>query len=207
MHNSTWAVGSLAALRTVLDDAQLALEPNADVVVVPTAAAFVGATQAAVAVAQVFEGRNVRVEALMIVDRAASDEPYFLQRLAECDLLVLCDGSALHARAVWRNSRIGDAINAAPSLVVVGAVASALGDVMIDPRGGAPTIGLNFRPGVAFSPPASDEQLVRTRALLDGDVPLVVLGPQGAVHRCGEQWRVVRSEGVVVTRGDHEVIL
>lgn len=202
MQTFTWAVGSLAALRGILDDDTLvALPVGGDVVVVPTAAAFVGAAQAAVAVAEAFSGRDVRVEALMVTDRPSSSETYFVERLAAADLVVLCDGSPLHARAVWHHSPVGEAIREAASLVAIGAVASSLGEIMIDPRGGAPTIGLGYRSGVVISPPASDEQLGRTRSLLVGDVALVVLGENGVIQLRDDHWRVVRSDGVVVTRG------
>jgi len=75
---------------------------------------------------------------------------------------------------VWRANAFGDAINAAPLLVAIGAVASVLGDVMIDPRGGAPTTGLGYRIGAALCVPSSEDQMLRTRSLL-GDVPLVAL--------------------------------
>jgi len=208
VQNSTLVVGSLDALRDALgDDALGPLAPHTDVVVVPTAAAFVGAAQAAVATAEVFDGFDVRIEALMVTDRASNTEPYFVERLVNADLVVLCDGSPLHARTVWRNSPVGDAINAARSLVAIGAVSSVLGDVMIDPRGGAPTSGLGHRIGVAFCAPASTEQLDRTRSLLATDVALVVLGRRGVVQYRDHQWRVLRSADVVVTRGSQVVTL
>lgn len=172
-----------------------------DVVIVPTAAAFTGAAEAAVLVAHTLESVDARVEALMVTDRTSSAATYFEQRVARADVVVLCDGSALHARAVWRDTPVGDAIARANHLVAVGAVASVLGEVMIDPRGGAPTLGLGYRPGVALCPPASDDQLARTRSLLSRDVPLVVLGPRSVLQFADRRWRVVRAEDVVVTRG------
>ena len=208
MRNQTLVVGSLGALRDALmGDALGPLAPDADVVVVPTAAAFVGAAQAAVATAEVFDGLDVKIEALMVTDRASNAEPYFVDRLANADLVVLCDGSPLHARMVWRNSPVGDAINAAHSLVAIGAVSSVLGDVMIDPRGGAPTIGLGYRAGVAICAPSSKEQSERTRSLLATDVALVVLGPQGILRCRDDEWLVVRAADVVVTRGPDVVTL
>ena len=88
----------------------------------------------------------------MVSDRAATKDQYYVDRLVDADLVVLCDGSALHARSVWRDNAFGEAINAASTLVAVGAVASVLGEVMIDPRGGAPTTGLGYRMGAALVP-------------------------------------------------------
>jgi hypothetical protein len=199
MGSSTYAVGSLDALRTLLRDGPLTIVEYADVVIVPTAAAFVGVTKAVLLTSAVFDEFDVRLEALMVSDRAATTDPYWTDRLTSADLVVLCDGSPLHARSVWRANPFGDAIAAAATLVAIGAVSSVLGDVMIDPRGGAPTTGLGYRSGAALCLIASDDQMVRTRSLLS-DVALVALGPTGIVHHDGDRWRVIAGE-VVVTRG------
>jgi hypothetical protein len=203
MGSSTYAVGSLDALGTLLRDGRFELRDAADVVVVPTAAAFIGFTEAAVLTGTAFEKFDVRVEALMVSERASTTDQHFVERLANADLVVLCDGSPLHARSVWRANAFGDAIDAASNLVAIGAVASVLGDVMIDPRGGAPTTGLGYRKGAALSVPSSDDQMSRTRSLL-GDELLVVLGPSGVVHHDGNRWSVFGGD-VVVTRG-HDVV-
>jgi hypothetical protein len=205
MGSWTYAVGSIDALRALLRDGPLELGADADVVVVPTAAAFTGILESALHTSAVFDDLDVRVEALMVGDRAASNDDYYVNRLRNADLVVLCDGSALHARSVWRANEFGNAINAASMLVAIGAVASALGDVMIDPRGGAPTTGLGYRSGAALSVPASDEQMSRTRSLLS-DVPLIVLSPSGVVRHDGEKWSVVAGE-ITVTRGHDDVAL
>ena len=205
MGTSTFAVGSLDALRAMLRDGQLTLRERADVVIVPTAAAFTGFTEAAVLTSAVFDECTVRVEALMVSDRAATSDQYLVDRLTNAELVVLCEGSPLHARSVWRANAFGDAINAASTLIAIGAVSSVLGEVMIDPRGGAPTTGLGFRNGAALCLAASDEQMLRTRSLLS-DVTLVVVGPTGILHHDGERWRVVAGD-VVVTRGHDAVEL
>ena len=208
MEQSTLVVGSLDALRDVLAHGDHGLTlVNADVVVVPTAAAFIGAAKAAVLTADAFNGVDARVEALMVTDRASNAQDYFVERLTNADVVVLCDGSPLHARLVWRNSPVGDAINAARSLVAVGAVATVLGDVMVDPRGGAPMVGLGYRSGAAICAPASDDQMTRTRSLLTADVALIVVGPSGVLRRDDDGWRVVSARDVVVTRGTETVTL
>ncbi|HVB51329.1 MAG TPA: hypothetical protein VND89_06295 [Acidimicrobiales bacterium] len=207
MSETTIVVGSLVALRDVLETGELvALGSGADVVIVPTAAAFTGIAEAAIELSSLFDDLDVQVEALMIADRASCAEPYFARRLSEADLVVLSDGSALHAKSVWRGTPVGEAIRDARRLVAVGSCASVLGDVMIDPRGGAPTTGLGYRVGLATGVLASEEQLARTRALLGDDVALAVLGPRGAVHFDGTAWRS-SSDDVVVTRGETVVAL
>lgn len=198
-------MGSLEALSDVLKrDEPISLGPGTDVVVLPTAAAFSGAEVSSIDLASIFEARGAKVEALMNTNRTSSNEPYFAARLRDADVVVLGDGSVLHARSVWRESLVGEAIRCARLVVAVGSVASVLGLVMIDPRGGAPTNGLGCFEGVALSVAASDEQLARTRTLLGDEQTLVVLGPRGAVHFDGTAWRVLSAD-VVTTRGARPV--
>lgn len=204
---STWVVGSLDALSELLassNDVNVTSETT--VVLLPTPAAFIGATRAAIELAVPFETRGARVEALMLTDRSSSDEPYFTRRVAEADVVILSDGSALHARSVWLDTAIGEAIRDAETLIAVGSAASALGSTMIDPRGGAPTIGLGYRSGLVITVRESDEQLARTRALLGEREVLAVLGPSGIVHHDGTTWRTVSGD-VAATRGENRVEL
>jgi hypothetical protein len=193
------AVGSLDALGSALEVGDVELGEASDVVAVLTAAAFVGVTEAAVELSELFEGTGATVEALMNVDRSSSDEPYFARRVAEADLVVLVDGSALHAKSVWHGSALGEAIRDAAHVVAIGAVASVLTETMIDPRGGAPTTGLGYVEGLAITTSAGEEQLNRTRTLLGADVRLSVLGPLGAVRFDGSTWRTLNAD-VVTTR-------
>ena len=207
MNYSTLLAGSLDVVRSCLDDQIMGpLGPRADVVVLPTAAAFTGAAQAAVAVAAALEGSDTIMEALMVTDRPSADEPHFARRIAEAQLVVLCDGSPLHARAVWRSTLVGEAIRGATRLVAIGAVASTLFEVMIDPRGGAPTTGLGYRTGLIACAPESDDQLTRTRSLLDASATLCVVGSNGAVAFDGVKWHSV-GDDLVVTRGTQRVTL
>jgi len=207
MTYSTLVVGSLGALRAGLDDQLLGeIGAGADVVVIPTAAAFTGAAEAALAVAEALEGTGARVEALMVTDRASAEEPHFVERLGQADLVVLCDGSPLHARTVWRATPVGEALPGVRRLVAVGSVASVLGVVMIDPRGGAPTTGLGYRPGLVICVGEGEDQLTRTRSLLAADETLVVLGPSGVLACDGTAWHVIVDD-VEVTRGHQRVVL
>jgi len=201
---STLAVGSLAALRSALDGGIFADVGDGDTLIVPTAAAFTGAAEAAIAVSQALDGTGLHLEGLMVTDRPSAAEAHFVRRIGECDLVILCDGSALHARTVWRDTPFGESLRAARRLVAIGSVATVLGDVMIDPRGGAPTTGLGYRPGVAMCAGESDELLERTRTLLQPDVALAAIGPMGVLGHDGTRWHVVVDD-VLVTRG-HEYV-
>ncbi|MGC2176035.1 MAG: hypothetical protein WA614_11290 [Acidimicrobiales bacterium] len=206
MHTFT-AVGSAEALSELLIRGEpLPLSEGADVVIVPTAAAFIGAEASAIELAGLFEARGTKVEALMNINRDSSNEPYFAQRLRDAQLVVVSDGSPLHARSVWRESLAGDAIRDARDVVAIGSVASVFGDVMVDPRGGAPTNGLGYVTGLVMSVAASEEELARTRSLLGDDPILAVLGPYGVVHFDGASWHVL-SPDVITTRGAEPVEL
>ena len=61
-----------------------------------------------------------------------------IARDAGADLVVLCDGSALHARAVWRNTPVGDAIGSASNLVAIGSHLTTRSSGGISRRGAAP---------------------------------------------------------------------
>lgn len=200
MNSTFFAAGSLDGLRVALRECTGRQDGQLDVVIVPSAAAFTGAPEACVAIAQVCNEFDVRVEALMITDRVSTSEPYFIERVRAADVVVLADGSPLHARMTWRNSLVGDALKAAKTVVAIGAVASVMSEVMIDPRGGAPTIGLGLFGDVAFTEPASEERLARTRTLIDPSLALVVLGADALVVHDGA-WRVLCGE-IVVTRGE-----
>jgi hypothetical protein len=201
------AFGSLAALGDALTRGELlVVTSETDVVIVPTAAAFIGATEAAIDLSMVFEGSGARVEALMHLDRSSSDEPYFAQRAREANIVVLSDGSPLHAKSVWHQTPIGEAIRDAPLVVTIGSVSSVLFETMIDPRGGAPTTGLGYREGLVVTTSASEEQLARTRTLLGDDVMLAVLGSSGVLHGDSARWRVVTGD-VTTTRGHDNVEL
>ncbi len=190
---TTVVAGSLGALAAWWD-----LPPAADVVALTTAAAFTGATGALAELRDALGGRAV--EGLPAPDAAAARDPGLAERVAMADVVVLVDGSPLHARTVWRVAPLRGAL-AGASLVAVGGVASVLGPVMIDPRGGAPTVGLGLREGPALTVPATAAQLARTRALLRPPRALVVVGPRGLLDERDGRWRVVVAQDVEVTRG------
>ena len=201
---TTVLAGSLGAAAAVLGS--LGLVPGADCVVVPTAAAFTGATEATVRAAETLAALGVRVEGLVALTREEAANEYVARRVGEADLVVVLDGAALHARAVWRDSRLGAAIAASRRLLAVGDVASLLFAVMVDPRGGAPTIGLGYRDGLVVTKRASKDQLARTRALVGDDATLCVLDEDGVVVGEDGVWRV-GAGSVEVTRGESPATL
>lgn len=198
MTATTVLVGSLDALASSVRTGLVPLERGAGVLVVPTAAAFTGLELAAAQVATMLADFDVAVESLMVARRPDAQDPSMALRLRDADLVVLSDGSSLHAKSVWHATPVGEGIRDARRLVAVGTVATVLGDVMIDPRGGAPTTGLGYRPGVVVGTTESAEELARTRTLLGPEATFALLGSEG-ILAFDERWFVVRD--VIVTRG------
>lgn len=187
--------GSLSALDTALDAAGVTSATR--VCIVATAAAFRGPDEAIEQIRSALSSSGASVSAVTAISRQSAGDPAIVSAVETADLVLLADGAALHARSVWRQSALGDAL-AHCALVCVGSTGSVLGETMIDPRGGAPTTGLGFFRGVVVSVPASSEQTQRTRDLLAQEV-LIELGPRSVVAFDG-RWRVVAGDDLVVTR-------
>jgi hypothetical protein len=170
---------------------------------VATAAAFADPSGHVASLRQQLERPDA--VAVMATDRSGCESPNTVAQLAEADLVIALDGSALHARSMWRGSALSTALSARP-LIALGTVGSVLGATMIDPRGGAPTTGLGFFDDVVISAEAPADQLRRTRSLLGSGQRLAVLGSRSVITYDGT-WRVLVPEGLRVTRGDEDVAL
>ena len=197
---TTVVLGSLAPLAG-LDLAAAGVGDARDAVVVGTAAVYTGIDHAIDQLAAPLAELGFVLEVLAVADRRASADEALAARIARCDLAVLAPGSALHARQVWRDSAVGRALAEVP-LLAIGEVATVLGETMVDPRGGAPTIGLGWRRGAVITRPAGEDQLRRTRRLLGPRDTLIVLGDDGVVAEDGGRWRVVA--GSVALLGDED---
>ena len=186
-------VGSLEALppwRGVV-------EPDErNVVVLATAAAYRGVD---VAIEELRAVLDAPFSVVRGTERSILTDEASLATLDEASLIVCLDGSVLHARSVWRETALGEVLRR-HDLVTVGAVGSVFGEVMIDPRGGAPTVGMGFYGGVALAMKTTPEQSTRTRTLLAPTCTLVELGPATALTFDGA-WSVAIDGDLDVTRG------
>lgn len=164
------------------------------VVVLPTAAAFEHPERRVLGAAQWFGALGAEVEGLMIAGRPDAQDDGAAAVVRAARLLYLSDGSALHLRAVLRESKVFDALRAAweEGAVVVGSGAGAavLTDPMVDPRGGALTVGLGLVEHLAvvphFGEVADDvhgEKLHRSVLLAPPDLPVVGVPERTALVR------------------------
>ncbi len=167
------------------------------VVVLPTADAF-ERPEALVAAAMSWAERlgGIEIEALMVLRRGEALEVGTAGVVRGARAVYFVGDQPLHLRSVLKDTPLWAAVRdvlADGGLVVgVGASASALCDPMVDPRGGAFTLGLALLRGVAFVSEAdrwSSERLHRTLEL--ADTPVVCAPVGTALVRRGDAWEQV----------------
>jgi cyanophycinase len=157
---------------------------QADVVVVPIAAAFTGPAEAAIAIAHRLPDQ--RVEGLVVTDRESAQVEHFSQRVRACDAVIVPDGSPLHLRTVLRGTSLLEALKGARLIVTIGSVSTVFGDPMIDPRGGAPTTGLGLFADRVITVEAPT--LARSVELLGTSALVTVVSPAAGWERRGGVW-------------------
>jgi cyanophycinase len=191
----TWAQpgGIAAGLITAAD---------AEVVVLPTAAAYEGPGAAVTTLAGELAAIGASVRPMMVLNRRDASNPEFADVVRDARLICLIGGSPLHLMSVIKDSLVFDALLFAwrSGAAVIGAEggASVLSDPMVDPRGGALTVGLGLVRDLSVYTGYRgeiDASLERTLALATPDCPVVAIGRDGGVLRQPDG--IWRSEGSV----------
>jgi cyanophycinase len=185
--------GGLAAL-----DAELAATAGAtEVVVLPTAAAYEQPDRAGARAVAHFEGLGLKTTVLPVLHRGEADDPKFASAVRKAGFVYLADGSPLHLRSVIKDSAIFDALLAAYHgggvLAASGAGATLLCDPMVDPRGGAYTVGLGVVRNLAVFPyhgTAADHLRARSIDLLPSTATLVGVDEETALVLRDGGWTV-----------------
>lgn len=160
------------------------LARDADVVILPTAAAFTGLAEAAISIVDALG--HQRPEALLIGDRDAAQTEHFARRIREADAVVITDGSPLHLRTTLRDTVVHEALVQSHLIVAVGSSGTVLGATMIDPRGGAPTTGLGIFDDCVVA--VSSPTLQRSRELLRSTDVVREVGSTTAWSRFDSEW-------------------
>jgi len=184
--------------------AALGTDPEGRVVVLPTADAFEN-PQRLVREAMVWAERlHLNAESLMVLRRSEAMELGAADVVRAARVVYLVGDQPLHQRSVLKDTLVWAAVIevlAAGGLVVgVGAAASGLCDPMVDPRGGAFTLGLGLVPGLAVVAQVetwSAERLRRTLGMADTAVACVPTG--AAIVRRDGIWEMV---GEVALHGE-----
>jgi cyanophycinase len=179
-----------------------------EVVVLPTAAAFEHPGRAIEHATAYFEKLGGRVRGLDVLNRRDAEADANAGVVRDASFVYLADGSPLHLRSVLKGSALYDALiqmyRGGGVVAASGAGATVLCDPMVDPRGGAYTVGLGLVQNLAVFPyhgKAADHIRERSIDLLSANAVLVGVDDQTAIVREGDgAWDVVGKGRVAVYR-------
>ncbi|MCU4186169.1 Type 1 glutamine amidotransferase-like domain-containing protein [Acidiferrimicrobium sp. IK] len=177
-----------------------------EVVVLPTAAAYEHPQRAVDTAARWFAGFGAKVSPCMLLGRADASDPKLVEQIKDARMIYLAGGSPLHLRSVLKDSPAWSALRTAweSGATVVGSSAGAmvLCDPMIDPRGGALTLGLGLVRHLAVLPHAaswSPSRAQRTFDLATGHLRIAAIDERTAlVLDPGGHWRSAGAGEVTV---------
>ena len=168
-----------------------------DIVVLPTAAAFENPDKAVEHAAAWFARIGGTATGLRVLHRRDALEPVNADIVRAARFVYLSGGSPLHLRSVLKETPLWDALVDAwaGGAVVAGSSAGAmvLCDPMVDPRGGAFTVGLGMIANLAVLPHAEPDVAAhhkRTFELADTGLVLAAIAERAALIRDGDgAWR------------------
>ena len=184
----------------------LAASGGKDVLVLPTAAAYEHPERSVDAAVAYFRGLGGRARGLMVLRRPDAEERANADAVRAARFIYLSGGSVLHLRSVLKDSSLWQALEGAwhDGAVLAGSAAGAmvLGDPMVDPRGGALTVGLGLVEQLAVLPHAdtwSAEKAHRTFSLAEGGLRIAAIDSHTALIRDPDgSWRVAGAGHVTI---------
>ena len=191
------------------DAALLEASGASEVLVVPTAAAYEHPGRLVERAVGWFDRLGVVARGLDLLARPQASDPAIVDALAASRFTYLVGGSPLHLRAVLKDSPAWDALGSAWTAggVLAGSSAGAmvLCDPMVDPRGGAFTLGLGLLTGMAVIPAHdhwSEDAAHRTRKMSPPSLVLAGIDERTALIRDPDgTWRAEGAGEVVVFEG------
>jgi cyanophycinase len=176
-----------------LDASLLELLDADEVAVLPTAAAFERPERAIANAEAHFAALGAKVREVPVLGRYDAYQDVNVDAVRSARILYLTGGSPLHLRSVLKESPVWAALLEAwrggAALVGSSAGAMVLGDPMVDPRGGAFTLGLGLVENVAVVPHLGAAAEHRTLRLAPPGVHLIGLPEQTAVVKDAHGWR------------------
>jgi cyanophycinase len=195
------------------DSALIEAAGSREVVVLPTAAAYWHPERAVETAVAYFASLGATVKPCMVLRRADAEDRGHAGTVRAARLLYLAGGSVLHLRSVLKASAVWDALVEAWSAgaVVAGSSAGAmvLGDSMVDPRGGALTLGLGLLHQLAVIPHAaswSEDKTHRTVKLASGGLRIAAIDERTALLRgLDGRWRTAGEGTVTIWLNGHVV--
>jgi len=196
-----------------LDARLLAGSGGREVVVLPTAAAFEHPDRVPAAAAAHFVPLEATVRVLPVLHRREAEDDEVAEMMRDARFVYLVDGSPLHLRSVLKGSALYAALVAAyrsgAVVAASGAGATVLCDPMVDPRGGAYTVGLGLVENVAVFPfhgTAADHLRERSIDLLPPSARLVGIDAETALVHAPEEGWSVDGAGVVTLYDDGRAV-
>jgi len=177
-----------------------------EVLILPTAAAYEHPQRAVEHATRWFESLGASVRGLDVLRRQDAEDENNAAAIRSCDFIYLAGGSPMHLRSVLKDSPVWEAIVNSwdEGAVLAGSSAGAmvLCDPMVDPRGGAFTLGLGLVEQVALIPHHEEwdeDQAQRTIELAPKGLPVVGIDTQTALIRDTDgKWRTEGAGRVVV---------
>jgi cyanophycinase len=188
------------------DAALLEAAGTDEVLVLPTAAAFENPAGAGAPARAYFDELGARVVGLMVLGRRDADDEANAAAVRESRFVYVGGGSPMHLRSVLKGSRLWEALveawNAGTVLAASSAGAMVLCDPMVDPRGGAYTVGLGLLANMSIFPhhdTAPAHLRERSTELRPDGAVLVGIDEQTALLRDADgSWRVTGQGSVTL---------
>ncbi len=179
---------------------------RAEVLVLPTAAAYEHPERAVDTASRWFGSFGARAQGLMVLNRRDAEDRASADRVRAARFVYLGGGSPLHLRSVLKDTPVWAALVEAweDGAVVAGSSAGAmvLCDPMVDPRGGALTLGLGLVGQLAVLPHYdtwSEEKAHRTVKLATGHLRIAAIDEATALIRDPDgSWRTAGAGRVTV---------
>jgi cyanophycinase len=177
-----------------------------EVVVLAGAAAYEHPDRAVAAATRWFDDLGARVRDLGLLARPHALDDVTVDTIGSARFLYLADGSPMHLRSILKDTPAWDALRHAwdGGAVVAGSGAGAmvLCDPMVDPRGGALTLGLGLVEQMAVIPHHdtwSEDRARRTLQIAPTGMPLVGVDERSsAIRRPDGTWEAAGAGAVVV---------
>jgi cyanophycinase len=184
-----------------LDAALLEASGGTEVLILPTASAYEHPERIEERAKAHFTTLGAKVRTLPVLHRTEAESEEVSEAVRDARFVYFADGSPLHLRSVVKGSALFAALLAAyrsgAVVAASGAGATVLCDPMVDPRGGAYTVGLGIVEGLAIFPyhgSAANHLRERSIDLLPDGAVLVGIDEETALLRLpGPKWSV---EGV-----------
>lgn len=177
-----------------------------EVVILPTGAAYEHPGRLVDAAAAWFADAGAKVQPVMVLARPDASDPGNVAAVRQAQFVYLAGPSPMHLRSVLMHSPLWESLAAAwgegATLAGTSAGAMVLCDPMVDPRGGAFTLGLGLVEQLALITHAdtwSEDKRHRTLQLAPNGLPVVGIDERTALLRDPDgRWRTAGVGAVTV---------